>query len=125
MKYSLFFIVLISTLILACKSDVTNGVLVNFDVLYKVEGTSNSITVQYKTENGDTVTLSGVTPIWTHQWTRKGIHNDTVYIYAEATGTGTVLRTLKIGIYLDGNVLDTNSISGSGLLITSITMTIP
>ena len=122
MKYSLFFLVLMSTLILACSSDVTNGILVNFDVQYRVEGTSDSITVSYKTENGDTVTVTGVTPIWTHQWTRKGIHNDTVYIYAEATNT--ILRTLKVGIYLDGNVLDTSSISGPGLLITSITMNI-
>jgi len=123
MKYSLFFLVLMSTLILACSSDVTNGVLVNFDVLYRVEGTSDSITVKYRTENGDTATVTGVTPFWTYQWTRKGIHNDTVYIYAEATDT--VSRTLKVGIYLDGNVLDTNSVSGPGLLITSITMNIP
>ena len=123
MKYSLFFIVLISTFILACDSDVTNGILVNFDVLYRVEGTSDSITVKYKTENGDTVTVTGVTPIWTHQWTRKGIHNDTVYIYAEAADT--IPRTLKVGIYLDGNVLDTNSVSGPGQIITSITMNIP
>ena len=123
MKYSLFFIVLISMFILACDSDVTNGVLVNFDVLYRVEGTSDSITVSYRTAAGDTVTVSGVTPVWTYQWTQKGIHGDTVYISAEATDT--VSRTLKVGIYLDGNVLDTSSLSGPGLLITSITMNIP
>ncbi len=123
MKYSIFFLLLTCMIYLACDSDSSTGILVNFDVEYRVEGNADSVTVKYKTADGDTVTVSDVTPPWNYLWTRKGIHNDTAYIYAEATDT--TIRNLKVGIYLNNTVLDTVSTSGPGTIIVSLAMTIP
>jgi hypothetical protein len=110
-------------LYLACDSDSSTGILINYDVDYIVEGTADSVTVKYKTADGDTVTVSGVTLPWNYLWTRKGIHNDTAYIYAEATNTS--VRFLKVGILTNGSVLDTVSTTGPGKISVSLTMTLP
>jgi hypothetical protein len=123
MKYSILYLLLICMLYLACDSDTTGGILINYDVDYIVEGTADSITVQYRTADGNMVTVTNVTPNWTYRWTRKGIYRDTVSI--SATATGTTVRYLKVGILTNGSVLDTVSTTGQGTISVSLTMTLP
>ena len=108
---------------LACDSDTTGGILINYDVDYIVEGTADSITIQYRAADGNMVTVTNVTPNWTYRWTRKGIYRDTVSISAQATGQ--TVRTIKVGILTNGTVLDTVSTIGPGTISVSLTMTLP
>jgi hypothetical protein len=123
MKYSILYLLLICMLYLACDSNTTDGILINYDVDYIVEGTADSITVQYRAADGNMVTVTNVSPNWTYRWTRKGIHRDTVFISAEATNTS--VRYLKVGILTNGSVLDTVSTTGPGTISVSLTMTLP
>lgn len=123
MKYSILYLLLICMLYLACDSTTTGGILINYDVDYIVEGTADSITVQYRAADGTMVTVTNVAPNWTYRWTRKGIYRDTVSISAQATDT--VVRYLKVGILTNGSVLDTVSTTGPGTISISLTMTLP
>ena len=123
MKYSILYLLLICMLYLACDSDTTGGILINYDVDYIVEGTADSITIQYRAADGNMVTVTNVTPNWTYRWTRKGIYRDTVSISAQATDT--VVRYLKVGVLTNGTVLDTVSTTGPGTISVSLTMTLP
>ncbi|MBL7129765.1 MAG: hypothetical protein ISS16_12400 [Ignavibacteria bacterium] len=123
MKYSILYLLFICMLYLACDSDSSTGILINYDVDYIVEGTADSITIQYRAADGNMVTVTNVIPNWTYRWTRKGVYGDTVSISAQATDT--VVRYLKVGILTNGSVLDTVSTTGPGTISVSLTMTLP
>ncbi|MCL2293569.1 MAG: MmpS family transport accessory protein [Spirochaetes bacterium] len=76
---------------------------------YKVTGTASSVTISYTNSNGNQVTRNNVTLPWETTFPGTIMEHGTFWASISATNEGSIVNNVTVRIYVDGEVLRSNS----------------